>query len=156
MSPPRRPQHDLRDLPAHQRRELEDLDEKTKLETKLRFYTEIGPIRRAGVWDTKCPKCGTETRPAKTYCQGRNPEHGLEANCYIVGDHLHVNCPSCNFAWVERCNDDELDLPTRGGLRYDEVYVQYREEGDSIQPAPSLNVHERWNVPYPPEPEKEK
>lgn len=151
MSPPRRPQHDFRQLPVHQRRELEEQEKADELERKLKFYEEIGPIRRHGVWDTKCPKCATEVRPQKTYCQGRPPEAGLEAKCYIVGDHLHCNCPACNYAWIERCNDDELDNPVRGGLRHDEIV----DDEGRVHPAPSLSVHERWGVPATNDPTKE-
>jgi hypothetical protein len=63
---------------------------------------------------SQCPKCGyrrgPETKPMVAYCDGQG-QRG-QSTCDVPdalaeaapkGDHLHRQCPRCQFVWAEAC-----------------------------------------------------
>ena len=112
-------------------------DEARKVEAHFRA---IGKIKRHGVYDTGCPKCGQATI-GKVHCPGRDREQTEGLECYILGGHLHAQCGTCKFVWVEHTKDDELDRDWRGGLRFDEMLVN-----GILTQIPIASAAEQWGV----------
>lgn len=63
---------------------------------------------------SQCPKCGyrrgPETKPLVSYCDGQGQKG--RSTCDVpdalstdppAGDHLHRQCPRCQFLWSEAC-----------------------------------------------------
>lgn len=112
-------------------------DEATKREAHFRA---VGRIKGHGRYDTGCPKCGQATI-GKVHCPGRDREQTENLECFILGDHLHAQCGTCKFVWVEHCKDDVLDRDWRGGLRFDETLVD-----DVLTEVPIASAREQWGV----------
>ena len=140
--------HDRRALESRARFERED-DARTSLGEQQRgkeaFFAEVEGIVRAGRYDAACAKCGS-AGASKRFCSGREPNEGLEAQCLVIGPHLHAQCGSCGRVWLERCKDDELDDDDRGALRPDERIVDGKLERHELPTAA-----QRWGIEVKPE-----
>lgn len=117
-------------------------EEAEKLKSKLRFFREIGPLKRFGAYLTDgCPMCKVMGARAVRFCPGRERTEGIEADCLIPGFHLHCNCQSCGFVHMERVSSDEHELPGRGALCFDEAF----EDGKVVEvEVPSAEV--QWGL----------
>lgn len=58
-----------------------------------------------------CPKCRGSAMRA--YCDGI-PKGvsiwGSSDQCRVQGEHLHRNCVSCGYAWLEECADHKAQV----------------------------------------------
>lgn len=64
----------------------------------------LGPRQDFGSHPSGCPKCRFPNRKY-TFCFGEGPA-GTGDDCPFKDQHMHVNCMSCGFTWVERTADD--------------------------------------------------
>ena len=95
-----------------------------EFENRREHFAALAKIHRFGVHDaTGCPKCG-QKELGKVHCPGRLPRATpQESQCFILGGHLHCQCGTCRYVWVEHSKDDDLELDWRGTLRHDETRV---------------------------------
>ena len=124
---------------ADQRRMQSEMEQMEAQKVEQHFR-QIGCLKGHGRYDTDCPKCGQATI-GKVYCTGREPGQTTNLECYILGPHLHAQCGTCKYVWVEHTKDDELDRDWRGGLRHDEVLV----DGELVS-VPIASAAEQWGV----------
>lgn len=105
-------------------RRMQDEMAADEAQARERHFRYVGAIKRHGIYDSGCPKCGQATI-GKVHCPGRERDERdpVALQCYILGDHLHAQCGTCKFVWIERCKDDDLDMDARGGKRADEMIV---------------------------------
>lgn len=124
---------------ADQQRMQAEMEAENAAKVEAHFRA-IGPLRRHGVFDTGCPKCGQATI-GKVHCPGRERGQTEGLECFIFGDHLHSQCGTCKFVWAEHCKDDALDSDIRGGVRFDETLV----DGVLVTVSP-ITAAEKWHV----------
>lgn len=104
-------------------------------------FRVIGALKRHGIYDHDgCPKCKQKTL-GKVHCTGRDRGQTEGFKCYILGDHLHGQCGTCKFVWVERAADDTYDIDWRGGKRFDELDV----DGALVE-VPVASAAAMWGV----------
>lgn len=63
----------------------------------------------------ECPKCARKNL-LMGFCRTRQDELPHVTGCGVEGDHLHVQCGTCGYPWVERCYDQLLMCQEEGWL----------------------------------------
>lgn len=73
------------------------------------FERKIGGIKPYGIFTTTgCPMCGTD-KFAVRYCEGKDALDPDPNQCPIIGQHLHVICGACQYAWLEQTKEQSKD-----------------------------------------------
>ncbi len=79
------------------------------------FERKIGGVKPHKVYfESGCPMCGLD-KFAVRYCEGKDMMDPDPNQCPIVGQHLHVVCGTCQYAWLEQTLERSKDAPGEPG-----------------------------------------
>lgn len=94
-------------VPEYEEIEIGPLHISSELDPRPKALVEVFPL--SSIHGT-CTKCGKDYECSMPrYCAGCKVGDGIE----IVVEHLHRECPTCGYVWLESCADYESGDPTK-------------------------------------------